>query len=86
MTISWEKTTQEQFLKILEQIPELIRGIAESRVSKKAESLVKAENRLEITQKDMIDALFAETPAGFIPAMKSGLEALGIDYAKHGYR
>ena len=57
--ITWDKGTEEKFLKILEQIPDLIRGIAETRVSKKAESLIRQENRVVISEKDMVDAFFS---------------------------
>ena len=83
--ISWDKPTQEKFEKILEQIPAMIRGIAETRVSKKAESILKEQNRWVILEKDMVDAFFAETPSGFIPVMKSSMAELGIDYTKYGY-
>ena len=83
--ITWDKIVQEKFEKILEPIPAMIRGIAETRVSKKAESLVRENNRLVILEKDMVDAFFAETPPGFIPPMKAEMEAQGIDYKKYGY-
>ena len=83
--ISWNEDTEKQFLKILEQIPHLIRGIAETRVSKKAQSIVREDNRQEIKEKDMVDAFFAETPPGFIPPMKTSMKELGIDYVKYGY-
>jgi hypothetical protein len=85
MDITWEKETQEKFQKLLEQIPDLIRGIAEIRVTKRAESIVREANRLEICEKDLVDALFFETPPGFVPAMKNGMEELGIEYTKYGY-
>jgi hypothetical protein len=84
--ITWEKTAQDQFQKLLEQIPDLVRGSAETRVSKKAESIVREANRLVISEKDMIDAFFAETPPAFMGAMKNGMQELGIDYAKYGHR
>ena len=84
--ITWDKPTEEKFLKILEQIPALIRGIAETRVSKKAESILREQNRLVINEKDMVDAFFAETPPAFVDAMKAGMEELGIDYTKYGYK
>lgn len=83
--ITWDKATEEQFQKILEQIPDLIRGIAEARVTKRAQAIVKDANRTQIFEKDMVDAFFAETPSGFIPAMKSGMDELGIDYTKYGH-
>ena len=84
--IIWNKEAREKFEKLLEQIPELIRGIAEIRVTKKVESLVRDSSRTEITEKDLIDALFSETPPGFVPAMKNGMQELGIDYAKYGHK
>ena len=83
--IRWEKTAQEQFQKLLEQIPDLVRGIAETRVSKKAESIVREQNRSVISEKDMVEAFFAETPSGFIAPMKSSMRQLGIDYTQYGY-
>lgn len=83
--ITWDKATEEKFQKLLEQIPDLIRGIAEIRVTKRAETIAREANRLEIREKDLVDALFSETPPGFVPAMKNGMQELGIDYKKHGY-
>ena len=83
--ITWDKSTEEKFQKILEQIPDLIRGIAETRVSKRAESIVQSQDRSVISEKDMVDALFTETPPAFVDAMKNGMHALGIDYTKYGY-
>ncbi len=86
MNIPWEKETEEKFKNILAGIPDMIRGIAETRVSKKAESIVKEANRTEITEKDMVDAFFAETPFGFHGPMKTDMEKLGIDYTKYGHK
>lgn len=84
--LDWDKQTEDQLFTILEQIPPMIRGIAETRVTKKAEALAKDESRSEISQKDMVDAFFAETPSGFVPAMKQSMEDLGIDYAQYGHK
>ena len=81
----WDQEALNNFEKILEQIPAPIRGIAESRVSKKAESLVIEGSRAEITEKDIVDAFFAETPGGFLGLMKSSMKELNIDYTKHGH-
>jgi hypothetical protein len=84
--ITWDKPTEEKFQKILEQIPDMVRGIAEVRIVKKAESILREQNRSIIGEKDMIDAFFAETPAVFKDAMKEGMDQLGIDYLKYGYK
>lgn len=82
----WDTETLKNFEKILEQIPASIRGIAESRVSKKAEKLVLEDGRNEITEKDMVNAFFAETPAGFMGPMTLSMEELNIDYKKYGFK
>lgn len=83
--ISWEKNTQEKFNQLLGKIPIFLRGIAEKKVSQKAESLTRQENRREVTEKDMVNAFFSETPFGFHGPMKSDMEELGIDYTKYGH-
>ena len=83
--ITWDKSTEENFQQILKQIPDLVRGIAEIRISKKAESLLRQENRSVIEEKDMVHAFFAETPSAFVGAMKESMQELGIDYTKYGY-
>ncbi|HBR15424.1 MAG TPA: hypothetical protein DD723_07775 [Candidatus Omnitrophica bacterium] len=84
--ITWEENLEGKFLKILEGIPDLIRGIAETRVFKKAEQIITGQNRTVITEKDMVDAFFAETPPGFKTAMKNSLQELHIDYKKFGHQ
>ena len=84
--LGWDKTAEEHLFMILEQIPALIRGIAETRVTKKAEAMAIAGGRQEISHKDMVDAFFAETPPAFVPAMKQSMIDLEIDYGKYGHK
>jgi hypothetical protein len=83
--MNWEKEAEEKFKQLLAKIPVFLREIAEKKVSQKAESLARAANRSVITEKDMVDAFFAETPFGFHGPMKCDMEALSIDYKKYGY-
>ncbi len=82
----WESSTLNNFRTVLEDIPAPIRGIAETRVSKKAECLVTEDGRDLITEKDIVAAFFAETPGGFIGPMTLSLEGLNIDYKKYGFK
>ena len=84
--ITWEPSTREKFDKIIGGIPDMIRGIAETRVSKKAENIVRSDNRSVINEKDMVDAFFAETPFGFHGPMKTDMETIGVDYKKYGHK
>ena len=85
MKLSWEKNTQEKFQEMIGKIPVFLRGIAEKKVSQKAESIVIQENRTEVCEKDMVDAFFSQTPFGFHGPMKTDMQELGIDYTKYGY-
>lgn len=81
----WEQNVQEIFNKVIEKIPVFLRGIAQEKVAKKAEDLARHAGRAQVTEKDLVDAFFAETPFGFHGPMKSDMEAVGIDYTKYGY-
>ena len=86
MAIPWDKTTEEKFKQMTAKIPVFLRGIAQDKVSKRAESLVQKDNRIEVTEKDMVDAFFLETPFGFHGPMKTDMESLGINSTKYGYK
>ncbi len=85
MNIAWEEETQEKFNQMIEKIPVFLRGLAKAKVSQRAELLAQKENRAEVSEKDMVDAFFAETPFGFHGPMKTDMTSLGIDYAKYGH-
>jgi hypothetical protein len=84
--MNWEKDAEEKFKQLLAKIPVFLREIAEKKVSQKAESLAQASGRSEVSEKDMVDAFFAETPFGFHGPMKCDMEALGVDYTKYGHK
>jgi|GEM_PF-428836 len=83
--VIWKKETEEKFKQMIAKIPFALRGIAKEKVSKRAESLAREAGRSEITEKDLVDAFFKETPGGFQGPMKTDMGALGIDYTKYGY-
>jgi hypothetical protein len=83
--MNWDMTARENFDAILAKIPAFLRDIAKKKVAERAEMNARKENRPEVTQKDVVDAFFKETPFGFHGPMKMDMEALGIDYQKYGY-
>ena len=85
MSIPWEKTTEEKFKHLIAKTPVFLRPIAESRVSQKAQDIAAKAQHPEITEKDMVDAFFSETPFGFQGLIKNDLKDLGIDYTQYGY-
>lgn len=83
--MNWDKTTEEKFKLLINKMPIFLRGTVSAQVSKKAQSLAAEANCPEITEKDMVDAFFAETPFGFQGLMKNDLIDVGIDYTKYGH-
>lgn len=83
--LTWEKKAETKFKQMVEKIPVFLRAIAQERVSKKAEAFAQKEGRAEVTEKDVVDAFFSETPFGFHGPMKTDMAAVGIDYTKYGY-
>ena len=83
--MNWETQTEEKFKQLLEKIPIFLRDIAKEKVSKTSEGLAEKENRSEMTEKDLVDAFFVETPFGFHGPMKTDMETIGIDYTQYGH-
>jgi len=83
--ISWDKNTQIQFEQLVAKIPVFLRSTAKEKVSKRAESIVRDDNRTVIGEKDMVDAFFIETPFGFHGPLKTDMEEIQIDYTKYGH-
>jgi len=83
--ISWDEQTQKQFEQLIEKIPVFLRSTAKEKVSKKAQSIVRDDNRTVIGEKDMVDAFFSETPFGFHGPLKTDMEEIQIDYTKYGH-
>ncbi len=85
MSLTWNKSTEDNFKKMIGKIPVFVRGIAQEKVFKKAESLAVKDNRAEVTEKDLVDAFFSETPFGFHGPLKRDMEEFKIDYTQYGY-
>ena len=83
--LNWDENAKLDFEAILGKIPVFLRGIAQQKVSQKAEMNARHENRQAVSPKDVVDAFFSETPFGFHGPMKTDMQALGIDYEKYGY-
>jgi hypothetical protein len=84
-TITWDKSTEEKFKQLIEKVPVFLRELAQKKIAEKAENIVRKDNRSQITEKDMVDAFFAETPFGFHGPMKTDMQSTGVDYTKYGY-
>jgi len=83
--INWDGNTQQQFEQLIAKIPVFLRSMAKEKVSKRAETIVRDDNRTVIGEKDMVDAFFIETPFGFHGPLKTDMEEIQIDYTKYGH-
>ncbi len=83
--MTWNAEIKTKFDQLIGKIPIFLRDIAKDKVSKKAESIVTKEGRLEVTEKDLVDAFFAETPFGFHGPLKTDMQEFGINYMQYGY-
>lgn len=86
MSVPWKQSTQETFNQLIAKVPVFLQEMARDKISKKAEKLCLDNKISEVTEKEMVDAFFAETPFGFHGPMKSDMEAIGLDYTKYGYQ
>ena len=85
MDVCWNPKTEADFKNMMAKVPIFLRPIAQEKVSKKAVSLAEKAGRREVSEKDMIDAFFAETPFGFHGPLKTDMKDLGINYEQYGY-
>ncbi|MBP9855084.1 MAG: hypothetical protein KBD53_09480 [Candidatus Omnitrophica bacterium] len=84
-SVEWESETRIKFEKMLNLMPFFARPMAEGPVAKKAQELVRKDNRSQIIEKDLVNAFFIVTPFGFHGPMMTDMESLGIDYKKYGH-
>lgn len=83
--IQWDEETQKQFEQLIAKIPVFLRGMAREKVSKKAQSIARNDDRTVIGERDMVDAFFIETPFGFHGPLKTDMEEIQIDYTRYGH-
>lgn len=83
MNIKWDKKAQEYFDKIIGNLPQFHRSIAQRLVKEKAEELAQARKSELVEDKDFMTALFQEVPPAFKDMMERLLAKQGIDYKKY---
>ncbi|MBF0570475.1 MAG: DUF2621 family protein [Candidatus Omnitrophica bacterium] len=83
--ITWDLATHNKFEQMIARVPIFLRDIAEKKVSQKAEDLIQKDGRTVVSEKDLVEAFFSETPFGFHGPMKSDMNELDIDYLKYGH-
>lgn len=85
MLEAWDKESAQKFAQMIEKIPVFLRNIAKEKVATRALELAKQAGREHVTEQDMVDAFFKETPFGFHGPLKEDMKSLSIDFTQYGH-
>lgn len=83
MEVIWNQGTKSKFDKIIENLPQFHRTIAEQLIKEKSEELAKARDSKEVEDKDLIIAFFQEVPPAFKGMLQRLLSQLNVDYSQY---
>ncbi len=81
--MTWEKTTEERFKKMLGKMPIFHRHMTEIGATQKAEENARARGARTVEEADLMQAMFSEVPLQFYSLMIRLLDDVGFDYKKH---
>jgi CRISPR/Cas system-associated endonuclease Cas3-HD len=82
--IQWSPKAKEIFDKVISNLPQFHRTIAEKLVKESAEEIAKNKNLTSVEEKELVEAFFKEIPPAFKDMMKRLFAKLNIDYEKYG--
>lgn len=83
MEIKWENKAKENFDKIINNLPQFHRTIAQTLVKESAEKMAQERNSETVEVKDVVIAFFKEVPPAFKDMMKRLFDQQGIEYLKY---
>ena len=83
MGIKWENEAKENFDKIINNLPQFHRTIAQTLVKESAEKIAQERNSETVEVKDVVVAFFTEVPPAFKDMMKRLFGQQGIEYLKY---
>ena len=81
--LEWKNEVKELFEKVLLGIPEMVRPAVKPALFEAAEKKCEERKGEQVTELDLVVALFEVTPPAFQPTMIEDLTKLGIDYDKY---
>lgn len=81
--INWNPKAKEIFDKVISNLPQFHRTIAEKLVKESAEEISQAKGLKNVEEKELIEAFFKEIPPAFKDMMKRLFTKLDIDYEKY---
>ena len=83
MEIKWANEAKENFVKVINNLPQFHRTIAQTIVKESAERIAQERSSETVEVKDVVIAFFKEVPPAFKDMMKRLLEQQGIEYSKY---
>jgi hypothetical protein len=83
MDIKWDSQAKEHFDKVIENLPQFHRSIAQQLVKEKSEILARERGSDVVEEKDVIISFFQEVPPAFKDMMKRLFGHLQIDYSQY---
>ncbi len=83
MDIKWNDKAKEDFDKIIENLPQFHRTIAEQLVKESAEMQAQERKAEFVEEKDLVVAFFKEVPPAFKDMMKRLMNQQGINYSQY---
>lgn len=82
--MEWKKEAKDMFDKIVSNLPQFHRSIAQRLVKESAEELARTRGKDLVDDSDLVEAFFKEVPPAFKDMMKRLFKNLDIDYEKYG--
>ncbi|MFH1504911.1 MAG: DUF2621 family protein [Candidatus Omnitrophota bacterium] len=79
MNIEWNQDAKSSFDKVISNLPQFHRSIAERLVKEKARELANQRNSQIVENQDVVRAFFQEVPPAFKDMMKRLFSQLNID-------
>jgi len=81
--IKWENKAKDNFEKIINNLPQFHRTIAQTLVKESAEKIAQQRKSDIVEVKDVVIAFFKEVPPAFKDMMKRLFDQQGIEYSKY---
>lgn len=81
--IEWNPKAKEIFEKVINNLPQFHRTIAQKLVKESAEEIAKGKGLFTVEEHQLIEAFFKEIPPAFKEMMKRLFHQLGIEYEKY---
>jgi len=81
--VTWDTKVKEVFDKVINNLPQFHRSIAQKLVKESAEEIAQGRGSNTVEERDLIEAFFREIPPAFKEMMKRLFHRLEINYKQY---